>query len=105
MNKVNYKPNLDFDVLLLKEDCVFTIVKHLYSFSDILMNSLDKNEPSILSRYLIDLAQSFSNFYNQCQVLTEDEKLQNARLFLTYSVGNVLKIGTGILGIEMPEKM
>ena len=36
---------------------------------------------------------------------SQDKNLQNARVYLTYSVGNVLKIGAGLLGIEMPEQM
>ena len=35
----------------------------------------------------------------------EDEKTKDARVFLTYSVGIVLKIGMKLLGIEMPDKM
>jgi len=70
-----------------------------------LINAADKNEPSILARYLINLAQAFSSFYNEYKIITEDKEVQDARLFLTYSVGNVLKIGAELLGMEMPNKM
>lgn len=105
LDKVSYTPNINIDFRLLNEDVTINVVKQLYCFNEVLINALDKNEPSILSRYLIDLAQSFSNFYNQCQVIADDINLKNARLFLTYAVGNVLKNGAKLLGISMPNKM
>lgn len=106
LDKAGYIPNvsnINYDNLVEKE--AVKIVKLLYSFSDILKLSADKNEPSILARYLIDLSQSFSYFYNEHKVITDDPKKQDARLFLTYSVGNTLKIGAELLGMEMPDKM
>lgn len=81
------------------------IVKLLYGFSDILVQVTEKNEPSILSRYLIDLAKAFSVFYNENRIMVEDSELQNSRIYLTYVVGKVLKNGVELLGMEMPEKM
>ena len=66
---------------------------------------IEKSEPSILARYLIDLAKAYSVFYNENKIISEDKELQNARVYLTYAVGKVLKIGANLLGIEMPEKM
>ena len=37
--------------------------------------------------------------------IEEDKKLQDSRVFLTYATGRVLKIGAGLLGIKMPNKM
>ena len=67
---------------------------------------IQRNEPAILARFLIELSQSFSAFYNENKVLDEQENIRNARIYLTYSVGEVLKIGANLLGIEnMPDKM
>ena len=65
----------------------------------------DKNEPSILSRYLIDVAKAYSNFYNENKIISDDKALQNARVYLTYAVGKILETGAGLLGIEMPDRM
>lgn len=81
------------------------VIKLIYSFEDILTQVTMKEEPSILARYLIDLAKAFSVFYNENKIITEDKELQNARIYLTYSVGKVLKIGANLLGMEMPDKM
>ena len=95
----------DVDTLLLQDEYSVKIIKHIYIFENILIQVTEKNEPSILSRYLIDLAKAYSNFYNENKIIVDDKNIQNARVFLSYAVGNVLKIGMGLLGIEMPEKM
>ena len=106
LEKAGYVPNFkDVDFSVIQEKEVIDIIKNIYGFSDVIKLAADKNEPSILSRYLIDLAQSFSNFYNEYKVITEDKKVQDARLYLTYAVGTVLKTGVELLGMEMPDKM
>ena len=95
----------DISIEELKDKDSQNILKLLYSFEDVLVQVTDKNEPSILSRYLIDLAKAYSAFYNANKVIVEDEKVKNARVFLTYATGKVLKIGAELLGIQMPDKM
>lgn len=106
LSKAGYIPNIkDVDFSKITEKEAFNIIKLLYSFSDVVIQSAEKNEPSIISRYLIDLAQSFSNYYNGYHIITEDKQVQDARLYLTYAVGNVLKTGAELLGMEMPKRM
>lgn len=89
----------------LEEESAQNIIKLIYNFQDVLEQVTFKEEPSILSRYLIELSKSFSTFYNDNKILVDDGDTQNARIYLTYAVGKVLKIGTYLLGIEMPNKM
>ena len=95
--------NINFD--LLTDEYSKSVLKLIYNFDEILEQVTDKNEPSILSRYLIDLAKAYSSFYNENKIIIEDKDIQNARVYLTYAVGQVLKIGAKLLGIEMPNKM
>ena len=81
------------------------IIKLLYNFEETLIQVTKKEEPSILARYLIDLAKAFSSFYNENKIIIEDKEIQDARVYLTYAVGEVLKIGANLLGIQMPNKM
>ena len=90
---------------LLQDEYSIRLAKLIYEFEDVLVQVTDKNEPSILSRYLIDVAKAYSNFYNENKIINEDKALQDARVYLTYSVGRILKTGAGLLGIEMPDKM
>lgn len=81
------------------------IIKLLYDFQNVLIQVTQKEELSILSRYLIELAKSYSTFYNENKILCEEKELQEARIYLTYATGKVLKIGSNLLGITMPNKM
>ena len=95
----------DSNVEKLLDDASSKIVKLIYQFEDTLIQVTDKNEPYILSRYLIDVAKAYSNFYNENKIIVDDKELQNARVYLTYAVGSILKTGCKLLGIEMPDKM
>ena len=104
--KAGYMPSFDevkFDKLQDKQS--LNVIKNLYKFEDILQVVIEKNEPSILARYLIDLAGSYSNFYNENKIIDEDRDVQNARVYLSYAVGTVLKTGASLLGLEMPNRM
>ncbi len=95
--------NIDYGKVLGKEEQ--NILKLIYSFTNILEQVTLKNEPSILARYLIDIAKAFSSFYNENKIIVEDKVLQDARIYLAYATGIVLKNGAKLLGIDMPEKM
>lgn len=95
--------SIDFE--LLKEEESIDLVKLLNKFPEVIKRAAVEYEPSILSRYLIDVASLFSRFYNNNQVITDDEKLKNVRCVLVYATGIVIKKGLRILGIEAPDKM
>lgn len=106
LERAGYTPEItDVDFSKLSEVEAINTLKLIYQFNDVIKNAADKNEPSILARYLIDLSQSFSTFYNEHKIITEEKDIQNARLYLTYAVGTVLKTGVELLGMEMPNKM
>ena len=89
----------------LMDEYSLDLINLLYSFEDVLKQVTNKNEPGILARYLIEIAKSYSAFYNENKIICEDKDIQNARVYLTYCVGKVLKQGAELLGMEMPEKM
>ena len=106
LEKAGYIPEIkDVDGTALQDEASIKVLKLLYNFGDVVLQSAEKNEPSIVARYLIDLSQSFSNFYTVNKVITEDKKTQDARLYLTYACGLVIKTGMELLGIKMPNKM
>ena len=106
LDKAGYIPNFnEIDISKLNDAQSIETIKTIYNFEDVLKQVTDKNEPSILSRYLINLAQDFSSFYNANKIITDEQDLQDARLYLTYAVGTILKTGAGLLGINMPDRM
>ena len=103
---------LDSEVLIndvkydkLHDDLSYDLIKQIYNFNNILKEVIDKNEPYILSRYLIKLAGTYSEYYNTYKILSDDIDERNSRVYLISIVMNVLKTGCNLLGIEMPEKM
>ena len=106
LQKAGYLPKTDdINVDYLIDEYSQNILKLIYDFEETLKQVTNKEEPSILSRYLIDLAKAYSNFYNENKIIVEDKNIQNARLYLTYIVGKVLKTGANLIGMEMKKKM
>lgn len=106
LEKAGYIPNVkEVNVEKLNDKDSQKIINQLYNFNSILKNVTEKEEPSILARYLVDLAQNFSSFYNNCHIITEDKEMQDARLYITYMIKTVLEKGLNLLGIQVPEKM
>lgn len=104
--KAGFVPTLqDVDFAQLTDTASWKVISCLEQFPEILQNVVSKNEPSILARYLIHLSQSYSNFYQENKMITEDKTLTNSRLYLNQAVGKVLKIGCELLGMKMPHKM
>ena len=62
--------------------------------------------PSGIANYCYELTKEFNQFYHDYSILGEEDENKRAfRLVLAKTVGKVLALGMGLLGIEMPEKM
>ncbi len=100
----NISSKVDYSKLSSKEE--FELVKVLANFNNQIKLATDKLEPSILTRYVIDVAKSFNKFYNAHSVLNlDDEVLKATRLSLVKSSLQVIKNGLELLGIDVVEKM
>ena len=88
-----------------KNNLVIIKINSEANFSDIIIQAKDKSEPSIITRYLIKVAQEYSSFYNKNKVICEESNVQTARLYLTYMVEQVLTAGLNLLGIKVPDHM
>ena len=95
----------EIDELELLDNEAISVIKAIYEFEETLISVTEKNEPYLLSRYLIDLAKKYSAFYNEHKILVAEGKTAKARTFLTYMVNIILENGAKILGIKMPDKM
>ena len=106
LEKAGNMPKIEeIDFTKLTQETALRTIKLIANFQEILKQVVEKQEPYLLARYLIRLSQSFSSFYNENKIMVEEKDIQNARLYLTYSTGLVLKIGASLLGIEMPDRM
>ncbi|HHV25827.1 MAG TPA: arginine--tRNA ligase [Tissierellia bacterium] len=93
------------DYSLLKREEEIDIIRLLYDFPNIIVNSSEKNEPSFITRHITEIAKNFNRFYHNCPILNEEEDLRKARLHLVYATKLVLNTGLLLLGIEAPDKM
>ena len=82
------------------------LVQLLNSFPDIVKQAAGDYNPSVIANYSYDLAKEFNQFYHDFSIMHEqDVNLKKMRLVLASCVGKVLKLGMGLLGIEMPQRM
>lgn len=106
LEKISNIPNAnDICINNLQDETSLNVIRLIYNFEETLNQVIEKSEPSILSRYLIDIAKAYSSFYNENKIICEDKSIQDARVYLTMLVGKILKKGMKLLGIEMPNKM
>ena len=106
LEKAGGTPDLEaVNVEKLDDSYSQDVLKLIYNFGDTLVAVTEKEEPSILSRYLIDLAKAYSSFYNENKIMVDDKEVKDARVALSYATAKVLKEGTSLLGMEMPNKM
>jgi arginyl-tRNA synthetase len=79
------------------------LLRSLFRFPETIATAAKTYSPNLLCNYLYDLAKDFNGFYNQYRILKSDNV--DFRLLLTTGVGQVLKNGLNLLGIQAPEKM
>lgn len=84
----------------------YELIKLISNFQNSIYLSIERNEPSVVTRYIIEVAKAFNKFYNLHSILNvEDEELKKARIKLVQATCQVIKNGLGLLGIDVVEKM
>ena len=81
------------------------VVRLLEQFPEILKSALNRSEPSMITRYSVDLAQAFNKFYYENKVMVEEDGVRAARLMLTRAVKQLLKQSLYLIGIDAPTRM
>lgn len=95
---------LNSDISDLLDTNTFELIKHINSYSDILVSALNGEEPSIISKYLLNLCSMFNRFYNENRVIENNVPNIN-RVAIVKVVKDILYSGLNILGITPIEKM
>jgi arginyl-tRNA synthetase len=86
-------------------DDEYNLISELAKFPETISLSAERYEPSIITRYAVDLSEAFNKFYFDCKILGEKEEIKNFRLALTIATKTVLSSALKLLGIKTPEKM
>ena len=96
--------NINYE--LLKDETELKIINLLSKYPEVIEKSCLEYKPSLLCRFLLDLSQSFNEFYHKNKVLNlKNKELKKSRLLLISCVKEVLENGLSILGIEVPKFM
>ena len=83
-----------------------SLIQNLASYPAVLKQAGDQFSPALIANYLYDLAKDFNGFYQDTNVLREENAVLRAfRLALVQHTGVILKTGLNLLGIVAPEKM
>ena len=84
----------------------FELAKTLSRFPERINSAIAEYEPSVVTRYILDLAAAFNRFYHDCKIAAcEDEKQRSSRLALTNATSQVLKTALGLICMQAPEKI
>jgi len=90
------------------------ILRWIYRFPEVVMEAAKQHAPNLMCTFLYELAQRYNSFYNKHRIINLSKINQQSainnqqssfRLLLTAAVGQVLKNGLTLLGIQTPEKM
>lgn len=83
----------------------WALLVHLSTYTQQLERAVAQHEPSILARYIIEIAKLFNQFYNKDRIVDAPTALKNQRVVLTVQTGLYLKRVMTLLGIETPAQM
>jgi arginyl-tRNA synthetase len=91
--------------LVFSHEKELSLIRLLSDYPDVVAESAEKYDPSTVARFALLLAQTFSNFYQECPVIKEEESVRDSRLALIFCVRVVLQSSLSLLGIDAPEEM
>ena len=82
------------------------LIQMLADFSAVVKQAGTDYSPSVIANYCYDLVKEYNQFYHDFSILREEnEAVKVFRLALSENVAKVVRLGMGLLGIEVPERM
>ncbi|MFA5638183.1 MAG: arginine--tRNA ligase [Anaerovoracaceae bacterium] len=89
----------------LTTDSAFRLVRLIYKFDEVVVEASERYEPSVIARYVVDVAQAFNRYYHEEHILVENIEEQLSKLALVIVTRSVIKEALNLLGVTAPEKM
>ena len=81
------------------------VVRLIGQFPEVARQALSRSEPSLITRFSVDLAQAYNKFYYEHKVMVDDLGARKARILLTRATRDLLRNALYLIGIEAPERM
>ncbi len=98
------KPSKE-ELMLLSSAEEKDLISHLASLTGLIILAANTYDPAKITHYAGELATKFHRFYNAQRVMTDDESVMQARIFLCNCVRNTMKNVLSMLKIQAPESM
>ncbi|HVF53845.1 MAG TPA: arginine--tRNA ligase [Actinomycetota bacterium] len=93
------------DLSILVHPSEEALMRKLASFEEIVPEAAAARSPQKICRFVEELASTFSGFYRDCKVVSDDAALTAARIELCVATRNVIRIGLRLLGVNAPQTM
>ena len=105
LRKAEEEVTADINYDLLSEGDGAEVLKVIGSFNKAILAAMRKNEPHIITRFVLDLAQAFNKFYHDNPILVDDVEVRKARLALVAATRQTIENALTLLGMHAPERM
>ena len=102
---IHLRPCTDEELALLTAPAEVELIRHLAAYTDQIILAAKDYNPSVITRYVVELATLFHKFYDACRVKGEDEHLTAARMALCDATATVICNVLTMFKISTPEKM
>lgn len=97
---------IDEDAKLLEKQSEMALLKHLASFSNVIVDAAKERAPYKITNYIHDLAKLVHGFYTECRVIDRDNiDLSSSRLALCLASKIVMRNALDLIGVSAPERM
>src|SRR2546428_217338 len=102
----DHNPKHPFDPGVPPPAPEWALIMSMGKFPEVVQEAVQAFHPHLVANYLFTLAQVFHGFYHDVPVLQADtEALRRSRLQLVAGAAAVMRIGLGLLGVRVPERM
>ena len=82
------------------------LIKLISNYPNVILSAANNYNPSEVANAVYEIAKSFNKFYHELSILGEqDHNTRCFRISLSNSVGNTIKHGFNLLGIQVPNRM
>ena len=99
------KAKAGFDAKYITSESAHRLMSLIYELPEVIVESGEKYEPSIVTRHIVDISQAFNKFYHDEHILVDNEDEKIAKIALVLAAKTAIKNGLGLLGMKAPEKM
>ena len=101
-SEINRKTEYNYEINEKEKNLLRTIS----IFTEKVLQAINEYEPSVITRYILDVCTAFNGFYHDCQILgAEDENAKLFRLDLTEATRHVLGNAFSLICMRKTEKI